>query len=251
MLSETKADIALTNGGGIRDSIAKGDITKGDVLQVLPFGNYIVTIEATGQQIIDALNHGLVVGAGSFTHFAGMEVKVKEVKNEDITRYEVVSITIDGKEIDKNSKYTVATNDFLAVGGDDYTMLSECKLLNEFSSLDEALIKYIQSEGEAGINLANEMNLLSVIDDESQDGADGDDSEDDENQGGEDNEDDLVDDENQGGADDEDDSDDDKNQGGTDDDTNAPKTYDTGILGYLGLGLAGIIGLVVNRFKRK
>lgn len=257
MLAETKADIALTNGGGIRDSIGKGDITKGDVLQVLPFGNYIVTIEATGQQIIDALNHGLVVGAGSFTHFAGMDVKVKEVKDGETTKYEVVSITIDGKEIDKGAKYTVATNDFLAVGGDAYTMLADCKLLNEFSSLDEALIKYIQTEGEAGIKLSNEMNLLTVVegeddseDDDNQGGADGDDSEDDANQGGADG-DDSEDDKNQSGSDGGDDSQDDENQDGTDDDTDAPKTYDTGILGYLGLGLAGIVGLAVNRFRRK
>ena len=44
MLNETGADIAITNGGGIRDSIEAGDITKDSVIKVLPFGNYIVTI---------------------------------------------------------------------------------------------------------------------------------------------------------------------------------------------------------------
>ena len=42
MLAETKADIAITNGGGIRASIDEGDITKGDVLTVLPFGKMIL-----------------------------------------------------------------------------------------------------------------------------------------------------------------------------------------------------------------
>ncbi len=157
MLYETGADIALTNGGGIRASIDEGDITKGEVLTVLPFGNYIVTLEVTGQQVIDALNHGLVVGAGSFTHFAGMEVEVKEVIDGETTRLEVVSTKIDGKKIKNKEKYTVATNDFLAVGGDNYTMLAEGTPLNEFASLDEALIKYIGEEGEKAIEDANSI----------------------------------------------------------------------------------------------
>ncbi len=161
MLYETGADIALTNGGGIRASIDEGDITKGEVLTVLPFGNYIVTLEVTGQQVIDALNHGLVVGAGSFTHFAGMEVEVKEVIDGETTRLEVVSTKIDGKKIKNKEKYTVATNDFLAVGGDNYTMLAEGTPLNEFASLDEALIKYIGEEGEKAIEDANNAQYLT------------------------------------------------------------------------------------------
>ena len=162
MLTETNADIALTNGGGIRASIDVGDITKGEVLSVLPFGNYIVTIEATGQNIIDALNHGFEVGAGKFPHFAGMDVKVKEIKSKDTIKYEVKSITIDGKPIDKKAKYTVATNDFMAVGGDEYTMFKDCKKLNEFAALDEALINHIEKTGDKGIKEANESKYLTI-----------------------------------------------------------------------------------------
>ena len=52
------ADVALTNGGGIRDSISAGQVTKGDVLTVLPFGNTVTVIEVTGQKIYEALKHG-------------------------------------------------------------------------------------------------------------------------------------------------------------------------------------------------
>ncbi|HAX73387.1 MAG TPA: hypothetical protein DCY20_07675, partial [Firmicutes bacterium] len=168
MLKETSADIALTNGGGIRASIQPGDITKGDVLEVLPFGNYIVTVEMTGQQIVDALNHGLVSGAGKFSHFAGMDVLVKEIKDAEgnVTQYEVVSVSVNGETLDLNKKYVVATNDFLAAGGDEYTMIAEGKLLNEFAALDEALIEYIQTEGEAGITQANQTTVLTVVEEQ-------------------------------------------------------------------------------------
>lgn len=164
MLAETKADIAITNGGGIRASIDEGDITKGDVLTVLPFGNYIVTVEMTGQQILDALNHGLVMGTGQFAHFAGMDVSAKLVQEEgQADRYEVVSVQINGEALDVNKKYVVATNDFLSAGGDNYTMISDGKLLNEFSALDEVLISYIQSEGESAIQKANNINVLTIV----------------------------------------------------------------------------------------
>lgn len=52
------ADVAFVNGGGIRVSIPAGDITLGDILQVHPFGNALCVVEATGQQILDALEWG-------------------------------------------------------------------------------------------------------------------------------------------------------------------------------------------------
>ena len=59
MLYITGADVALTNGGGIRASIKTGDITKGDILEVFPFGNYIVVKEVKGIDILNALEHGV------------------------------------------------------------------------------------------------------------------------------------------------------------------------------------------------
>jgi len=59
MIDMTGADIAITNGGGIRASINEGDITKGSVISVLPFGNYIVTKKLTGAQIKAGLENGV------------------------------------------------------------------------------------------------------------------------------------------------------------------------------------------------
>ncbi|SCJ38074.1 Trifunctional nucleotide phosphoesterase protein YfkN precursor [uncultured Clostridium sp.] len=152
MLDETGADIAITNGGGIRDSIKAGQITKGNVIAVLPFGNYIVTKNVTGQDIIDALNATMAKLNGGFPHFAGMNVLTEEYIDEaGKTRWRVVSIEVNGSPIDAEKMYTLATNDFMAAGGDNYTMFGNYPTLNEYSALDEALIKYISKVGAKGI----------------------------------------------------------------------------------------------------
>ena len=60
----------------------------------------------------------------------------------------IVDLKIKGEPVDLNKTYTLATNDFMAVGGDGYTMLAEGELVGEFEGLDEALIKYIEKIGE-------------------------------------------------------------------------------------------------------
>lgn len=162
MKSESNADISITNGGGIRASIDSGDITKGEILTVLPFGNYIVTLEVSGEDIINALNHGFEVGAGKFPHYSGMDVKVKEIKDGETTKYEVVSVKINGEDLQKDKMYTVATNDFMAVGGDEYEMFKDCKRISEYASLDEALIKYIEVNGDEGIQSVENENRLII-----------------------------------------------------------------------------------------
>ena len=152
MLDETGADIAITNGGGIRDSIKAGQITKGNVIGVLPFGNYIVTKNVKGQDIIDALNATMTKLNGAFPHFAGMKVLAEKYVDEaGNTKWRVVSVEVNGAPIDAEKMYTLATNDFIAAGGDNYNMLGKYPTLNEYCASDEALIKYISKVGGKGI----------------------------------------------------------------------------------------------------
>lgn len=148
MINETGADVAITNGGGIRASIKAGDITKGNVVEVLPFGNFTVTKELTGAQIKAVLEHGVKdygTVAGSFAHVGGMKFVVDKTKP---VGSRVVEITmINGDKMDMNKKYVVATNDFLAAGGDDYPEFSKIPTLNEYSALDESLSNFIQKLG--------------------------------------------------------------------------------------------------------
>ena len=149
MIDETGADIAITNGGGIRASIKSGDITKRDTTTVLPFGNFIETKELTGTQIKAILEHGVKdwgTPAGSFAHVGGIKFVVDPTKP---VGNRVVNITINDKDMDMdmNKKYVVATNDFLAVGGDEYPSFGDVPTLNQYSALDESLAKYIEKIG--------------------------------------------------------------------------------------------------------
>lgn len=146
MLDLTKADVALTNGGGIRASIAKGDITMGDVLQAFPFANYPVVIEVTGQTLKDALEYGVDSApevVGKFPHVAGMTFKYDQIKAAGSRVFDVLV----GKDpLDLNKTYKLVTNDFLAIGGDGYEMFKDAKKLAEYPLLSEVLANYIEKE---------------------------------------------------------------------------------------------------------
>jgi len=120
-----ETDVAFTNGGGIRASIITGTITLGDVYTVLPFDNYLVSIDLTGAQLVQALEHGLrsyPAQLGGFPHISGMAVVFDPAQDAGSR---VVSVTVGGQAIDLGATYSVATNDFMAAGGDDYTMFLE------------------------------------------------------------------------------------------------------------------------------
>jgi 2',3'-cyclic-nucleotide 2'-phosphodiesterase (5'-nucleotidase family) len=161
MIEATGADIALTNGGGIRASINPGEVTKGDVITVLPFGNYVIKQEITGEDILAAMEHGLSAypeAQGFFPHIAGMEVKFdasKEAGNR------VTEIMINGELLDESKTYTMATNDFLAAGGDNYTMFGDLKTITEYGGLDEILIEWMSENGTDGAEVDDRIMDIS------------------------------------------------------------------------------------------
>ncbi|MFM9276486.1 5'-nucleotidase C-terminal domain-containing protein [Paenibacillus jiagnxiensis] len=145
------ADVALTNGGGIRTSIPAGDVTKGQVISVLPFGNQVVTLEVTGADIKAALENGVSAypePSGGFPQVSGMTF---QIDTSAAAGSRVTSLMIGGKPYDPAVKYTLATNDFTAVGGDQYTMFTKYPQAGMFGSLDEALISYMQELGAANV----------------------------------------------------------------------------------------------------
>ena len=161
-------DIAVTNGGGLRETIAKGKpITKGNVIAVLPFGNTISQIQVTGQQvlemfekslgsilqvdkegktILDENGQPLLEPSGGFLQVSGVKVYYDtnlssgkrvlaiQVKNRTTGRYDLLDLA---------KTYYLATNDFLAAGGDGYTMLSGAR--EEGPSMDAAFEDYLKT----------------------------------------------------------------------------------------------------------
>ncbi|MEG0817678.1 bifunctional metallophosphatase/5'-nucleotidase [Cetobacterium sp.] len=150
MLWKTGADVAITNGGGIRASINPGEVTVGDIISVLPFGNYVVTKEVKGSDLQKAVENGLRTypeSLGAMTQVAGMTVKFN-VKNPAYRK--VLEIRVGDEKLDPNKNYVVATNDFMAAGGDGYSSLANGKELGHYPGLDEILIEYIQKVGLEG-----------------------------------------------------------------------------------------------------
>ncbi|MBT3318178.1 MAG: multifunctional 2',3'-cyclic-nucleotide 2'-phosphodiesterase/5'-nucleotidase/3'-nucleotidase [Clostridia bacterium] len=142
MIYETGADIALTNGGGIRASIDPGDITIGDIITVLPFGNYIVTTTVTGAQLKEALELGTSSypeTMGAFPHVANITFTINTA-NAAGSRVE--DLMVKGVAVADTDVFVIATNDFMYAGGDGYEMLTN-GIENEFAALDEAVIEYL------------------------------------------------------------------------------------------------------------
>ncbi|MBU8597080.1 multifunctional 2',3'-cyclic-nucleotide 2'-phosphodiesterase/5'-nucleotidase/3'-nucleotidase [Shouchella clausii] len=158
----TEADIALTNGGGIRASVQAGMITKGDLVEVSPFGNYAVTVEVTGAQLLKVLENG-VSGypepSGGFPQISGFSFQF-DPNNEPGQR--VHSVLVKGKPLQENETYLLATNDFLAAGGDEYTDLANAPIVNEFSAVDELLIEYLQDAGEIAPKIEGRIQMAAT-----------------------------------------------------------------------------------------
>lgn len=134
MTEATGADFTINNGGNIRKSIAAGKVTLGNINDVLPFTNTIVVCEITGQGVYDALEYGYRMLPGTNGGFPQTDLQVVYSKYSPAGS-RIKRVLLNGQLLDKNATYKVATNDFLAAGGDGYTMfgkvLQEGKLLNE------------------------------------------------------------------------------------------------------------------------
>ncbi len=119
------ADIAFQNGGGLRKPLVKGNITLGNLYEVLPFDNTIVTVDLTGRQIIDILNYGIYNKNIGMVQFSGLRIEYDPLLPQ---QERVAAVTLaDGSLLLPDKLYKVATNDFMADGGDGFTMFKEGK----------------------------------------------------------------------------------------------------------------------------
>jgi len=142
MLEATGADVAITNGGGVRASIKAGNVTRGDIISVLPFNNTVVMIEVTGQDLYDAMEWGYSVlpeTNGGFPQTANLQIVYSRFSDPG---NRIKRLFVDGKAVDRNATYRLATNDFMAAGGDGYTMLDK-PIVMYGRGLDEALTEYM------------------------------------------------------------------------------------------------------------
>ena len=153
MRAATGADVALTNGGGIRAGkvYAPGTmLTRRDILSELPFGNKTVVLELTGRAIVAALENGLSKieeGAGRFPHVAGLNVRYDAGRPGG---ERVLEVTRGGAPLDLDATFTLATNDYLANGGDGYDVFEDkMRLVDAYAGtlMATQVIEYIAAQG--------------------------------------------------------------------------------------------------------
>ena len=181
---QSGADIAFVNGGGIRVKIAAGDITLNDILKVHPFGNALCVVEATGQQILDALEWGSRVvpeETGGFLQVSGLTYEIHTYIESSCTadenglftgvagEYRVKNVKVGGEDLDVNKTYTLACHDYLLKNaGDGFTMFQQDTLLQDSVKLDnQVLIDYITGTlngvvGEAYANPYGQGRIVAV-----------------------------------------------------------------------------------------
>ena len=154
--------VAITNGGGIRAAIEPGDVTKKDINTVLPFGNTVVTIYITGEELLEVLEASTYsLPVGGFPQVAGINYTLSTAVAYDAnaetypasTYYgpksinRVVINSINGKEFKADDTYAVVTNDFSAAGGDTYYAFKAATAKFDTGiPLDEAVMEYVTTE---------------------------------------------------------------------------------------------------------
>jgi len=154
------ADIAFVNGGGIRSDLKKGDITRRDILQVHPFGNMLSVCEATGREILDALEYSVHAWPAEFGGWlcpSGLRFEVHTYIDSGVKMDEagmfagvdgacrVRNVYIGDEPLDPDKTYTVAgPNYMLQSMGDGYTMFADNVFTQDSVMLDvQVLITYI------------------------------------------------------------------------------------------------------------
>ena len=157
------ADIGLANGGGVRADIAVGEITYQDLLSVQPYGNELCLVEATGQELLDALEMGVRLypeSSGGFLQVSGVTFTVDasipssvQVSDQGAFLgvdgpYRVTDVMVGGQSLELDKVYTVSSHNYLIKsGGDGFTMFQDNTLLKDSVILDnQALISFFTDE---------------------------------------------------------------------------------------------------------
>ncbi|MDR1866741.1 MAG: 5'-nucleotidase C-terminal domain-containing protein [Treponema sp.] len=138
-------DFALQNGGGVRAELPAGDVTKEDILTMLPFDNYVYVVTLKGSDVIDLFNF-----IGSISQGNGGWAQVSKEARYTITYADgtgtISEVTINGQPIDPNKTYKIATNDYMAGGGDGYTALTRSiDTFNTSMLINDIVIEYAKT----------------------------------------------------------------------------------------------------------
>ena len=147
MRADAKVDIALQNPGGMRADLDAGPITRGEIYAIMPFDNTTVTLELTGALVKLTLEQSL--HGSRLTQVSGLRYTI-DFRKPDLDR--VTQLTLaDGTAIDPAKTYTVAVNNFMATGGDQYDALAQGKnRIDTGRLIRDAMVAWIQAKCSGG-----------------------------------------------------------------------------------------------------
>ncbi len=174
--SALDTDIAIINSGGIRSTISAGDITYGYMIDVQPFGNEILSLELTGQTILDALEYGAAYSPDDNTtllYVSGVTYTIDttiptSIQTDDYGNfisidgtYRVSDVMVNGEPLELTKTYTVACHDYYFLSyGDGMVMFQDGTIVDDPGITDtDILMDYILTEcnGVVGLDYADDM----------------------------------------------------------------------------------------------
>jgi len=160
--AQVGSQICITNGGGIRASLTVGDLTIGNILTVLPFGNTVATLGLTGADVIAALENGVsqyttVAPPGRFGQVGGMRYSFDPTRpvGDRILSADVKNPDGTFSPIDPAAIYIVTTNNFMRNGGDGYTVFRDNAIdpYDTWADMADSVVEYIQMpEADGGLD---------------------------------------------------------------------------------------------------
>ena len=157
-----KTDIAICNGGDLRTDFPTGDVTRRDILVILPFGNFLEAAEISGAKVREMLEHSVEFYPASFGGFLNVSGMTFSYDPSKPSKHRVEEIFVNGEPLDENKIYTIALTDFQAAGGDDFTMLADLKIIGQFGNYDEVFAKYLSEVGMKNYEVGRITRLVEV-----------------------------------------------------------------------------------------
>ncbi|WP_170272245.1 5'-nucleotidase C-terminal domain-containing protein [Clostridium tarantellae] len=139
MAESAGVPIGITNGGGLRRPLPAGNITVGNMWELMPFDNTLVTMKLTGSQLKKVLENGILNDSVGCVQFYGLRVyydKTKDLGNR-ITSMRLLN----GTKVEMDKEYPVVTNDFMYAKGDDYDFSGAKDATDTGIPIREALIQ--------------------------------------------------------------------------------------------------------------
>ena len=160
--AQSGADIAIINSGTIRTDLKQGDVTKGDILAIFPFGNMLQTKKITGRDLKIALEHSVGYYPAEFGGFLQISGFTFEFDPTLPKGSRVSNIMVNGAPLDENKIYKTASADFVFVGGDGYALFKDIDVDASYESIDEAIVNYLTTLKNFDIPLGRIKRLKDV-----------------------------------------------------------------------------------------